>query len=528
MMNGNYQNGNGNGNGNGKHRNGVKSDSRVLTATSKSKPTLIKTEHHKIDIGESIVLRQSPMWSRTIMLTLIGLACFGIGWANIAKIEQVIPATGQLKPQAAAKEVQAPFNGVVKQVYVKDGQQVKPGDLLLTFDSDANTAELSALNKVKTALLQENQIYRGLLGTKSNIAAQVQALQANIPPEAAFLMKNRATLIADNELLRTELRSGTATNLGAEEQARLQVAKRELESRAATARLEVEQIKKQLAQNQVKLADTKSSLAIQQQVLAKLKILAEEGGISQLQYINQQQQVQNLGAEIAQLEQEQQRLQFDILQGGEELTTTVAVTNKTTLDKINDNNKRIAEIDSQITKIVLDNDKQLAEINGKIAQAQLNVKYQVLRATVGGTIFDLQAKTPGFVANSSQKLLTIVPNDNFIVEAFITNKDIGFVREGMKVDVRIDSFPYSEFGDIKGKVVGVGSDALPPDETHQYYRFPTKISLDQQKLNIRGKDISLQSGMSVSANIKVREERTVMSLFTELFTNQVESLKQVR
>lgn len=228
------------------------------------------------------------------------------------------------------------------------------------------------------------------------------------------------------------------------------------------------------------------------------------------------------------MEQEQQRLQFDILQGGEELTTTVAVTNKTTLDKINDNNKRIAEIDSQITKIVLDNDKQLAEINGKIAQAQLNVKYQVLRATVGGTIFDLQAKTPGFVANSSQKLLTIVPNDNFIVEAFITNKDIGFVREGMKVDVRIDSFPYSEFGDIKGKVVGVGSDALPPDETHQYYRFPTKISLDQQKLNIRGKDISLQSGMSVSANIKVREERTVMSLFTELFTNQVESLKQVR
>jgi len=132
------------------------------------------------------------------------------------------------------------------------------------------------------------------------------------------------------------------------------------------------------------------------------------------------------------------------------------------------------------------------------------------------------------VANPTQKLLQIVPNENFIAEVFITNKDIGFVRKGMKVDVRIDSFPFSQFGDIKGEIIDIGSDALQPDEIYKFYRFPARIKLNQQYLQVQDKHISLQSGMSISANIKVREERTVLSLFTEMFTNQVDSLKQVR
>ena len=84
------------------------------------------------------------------------------------------------------------------------------------------------------------------------------------------------------------------------------------------------------------------------------------------------------------------------------------------------------------------------------------------------------------------------------------------------------------FGDIKGEVVSIGSDALPPDEIDGYYRFPVKVRLDSQLLETDGREIPLQSGMSVSVNIKVREDRTVMSLLTELFTKKIESLKQVR
>ncbi|MBG1261611.1 HlyD family efflux transporter periplasmic adaptor subunit [Nostoc commune] len=520
QLNGNQKNGN--------HKNGVKQDSPVLTKQQKAaQQSLINSSSQEFE--QSIVLRQSPIWSRTIMITLMALACFGIAWAYLAKIEQVVPATGQLKPEGTVKDVQAPVSGVVKTVNVKDGQAVKAGDLLLTFDSIASVAELNSLNKIRVALNRENQIYRRLMGATNATGSELSYLRGDLPQETAFLLKSRAALVGENELSRTQLKnSGVGTGLGIDEQQLLQVAKKELDSRSSAARLEVEKIKKQLAQNKYKLEDSKASLAIQVGILGKLKILSEEGGISQLQYLNQQQEVQNRTAEVAQLGEEEKRLQFDIQKGQQELSNTVAVSDKNILDKIADNKQRIAAIDSQFMKVILDNEQRLADINSKISQAQLNVKYQELRAPVAGTVFDLQAKNPGFVATPTTKLLQIVPNENYIAEVFITNKDIGFVRKGMRVDVRIDSFPYSEFGDIKGELAGIGSDALPPDQTHQFYRFPAKLHLDKQSLVIRGKNVPLQSGMSISANIKVREERTVLSLFTEMFTKQIDTLKEVR
>ncbi len=192
-----------------------------------------------------------------------------------------------------------------------------------------------------------------------------------------------------------------------------------------------------------------------------------------------------------------------------------------------DNDKHIAEIDSQLTKAIVENNKRLDEIDSQLSQTTMNLQYQELNAPVSGTVFDLQAHTAGFVANSSQPILKIVPDDGLTAKFFITNKDIGFVKEGMNVDVRIDSFPFSEFGDIKGQLVWIGSDVLPPDQIHRFYGFPAKIRLERQSLLINGRVVPLQSGMSVSVNIKVRQ-RTVMSIFTDLFTKKMETLKFVR
>ncbi|MEA5581869.1 HlyD family efflux transporter periplasmic adaptor subunit [Nodularia harveyana UHCC-0300] len=517
-----------NGNSNGKQKNNIQPDSQIDTSLAKASHQSFGNADYT-NFEQSVVLRQSPIWSRAIMMTLVGLACFGITWAYFAKIEQVVPATGQLKPEGTVKEVQAPVSGVVKSVHIKDGEKVQPGDLLLTFETVATVAELDALKQIRTALMAENQIYRRLMENSYTTASEVEFSSGKLPINAEFLLKSRTALVKENELLRAELSNlNTVTGLGIDEQKRLQFAQRELDSRSSAAQLEVDKTKKELAQVKVRKKNTQSSLAIQQGILDKIQILAEEGGISQLQYLNQQQQVQTLAAEIAELDEEQQRLQFGIEQRQQEQKNTVAASGKNVLEKIADNKKRIAEIDSQFMKIVLSNEQTLADLNSKISQSQLNFEYQELRAPVAGTIFDLQAKNPGFVANASQIVLQIVPNDKFTAEVFITNKDIGFVRPGMKTDVRIDSFPFSKFGDIKGQVVSIGSDALPPDETYQFYRFPATISLDKQYLDINGRNISLQSGMSIVANIKVREERTVMSLFTEMFTKQVESLKEVR
>jgi HlyD family secretion protein len=227
------------------------------------------------------------------------------------------------------------------------------------------------------------------------------------------------------------------------------------------------------------------------------------------------------------LVQEKQRLLLDLEQAEEELNNTQATTQKNTLDRIAQNKKQIAQIDSQLTKALVDNQNRIAELNSQISQAQQKLEYQNLKAPITGKIFDLEA-SPGFVANTSKKLMKIVPQDHLIAKVFITNQDIGFVKEGMKVDVRIDTFPFSEYGDLQGELISVGSDALPPNETYDFFRFPAKIRLDSQTLNTNNREIPLQSGMSVSANIKLREDRRVISLFIERFTKEVESLKNVR
>lgn len=535
----------------------------------------------KRSFDRSVMLRQTPHWSRAVVGTILGVTTVGLIWANVAKIEQVVPAQGQLKPQGTVKEIQAPVNGVVQEVYVEDGDRVKKNQLLLKLDSTASAAQLASFKKIRQTLQQENKFYQTLMQQSLDTSQVEQAIaRLKLPPEVADLARNRTSLVSENRLFEGLVNEGaTAATLSPEQLARLRATRTEVMSRAAAAQLEVQKLQKQLNQNQVQLTDARGQLAkdkqvledidvrnqlaqaqareslrIEQEILADVSPLLEEGAIAKLQikqqqqqvndryaalveqrgngaieYEKQQQQVQNRLAEIEQLLEEQQRLQLSINQAQAQLTNTTSLAEREIRDKIAENQQKIADIDSQLTKIVVENEKRIAELDSQISGVQVTLKYQELRSPVAGTVFDLQA-SPGFVPPPSQTepLLKIVPDDHLVAEVNVTNQDIGFVREGMESDIRIDSFPFSEFGDIKGEVVSIGSDALPPDEIHRYYRFPVKVQLDSQLLQTKGREIPLQSGMSVSVNIKVREDRTVMSLFTELFTKKVESLKQVR
>ncbi|MBE9116467.1 HlyD family efflux transporter periplasmic adaptor subunit [Lusitaniella coriacea LEGE 07157] len=476
---------------------------------------------------QPVVLRQSPMWSRAIVWTIVGIVTFGVGWAFIAKIEQVIPAQGQLEPEGTVKEVQAPLEGVVQAVYVEDGQPVEPGDLLVRFDSTANLAQAESLKKQRADLRQENQLYRSIINQSgSGGSRQALVAQLKLSPQVLALTENRDALIQENRLFSAQLSGGAAADA-----ARLRSQREEAEARRQAANLEVAQIRQRLRQNQIEIADAQVQLRTELDVLERLRSLAEDGAIAQLQYIEQKQKVQTRESQIAQLQQEQQRLNLDIRQGQVETVVTTSTGENETRDRIAANTKRISEINSQLrqeySQLIVNNEKLISELNSKISAAEQTLKYRELRAKVAGTVFDLKAHA-GFVANPTQPLLSIVPNDNLLANVFITNKDIGFVREGMKTDVRIDSFPFSEFGDIKGEVVAIGSDALPPDDVHPFYRFPAKVRLDNQVLIANEREIPLQSGMAISVNIKVREDRRVIGLFLELFTDQIESLKQVR
>ncbi|MCZ8067842.1 MAG: HlyD family efflux transporter periplasmic adaptor subunit [Microcystis sp.] len=589
-MNGNSNNGH-NGNGNGKSDELTQAGKNVATTTKNksitpSLPTFSPPE-------QSVILKQSPIWSRTIIWTLMSVTTAALIWSAFAKIEQVVGAQGQLKPQGKVQEVQSPVNGVVQEVTVKDGDRVNKGDVLVLMDSSASKVQLESLRTIRATAEKENQFYR-LLMAQDLTPAQVESsiTQLKLPSEIADLARNRAALVAENQLYQAQVSEvASSAALQGDQLARLEAAQREANSRQAAARLEMEQLEKQLAQTRVQLADARSqlikdrlvleeiktrnansmkqgeeSLDIERNILKDIEPLGDEGAIARYQ-INKQKQsvtdrqnelqqqeangkierekqekeVQTRIAEISRLEQEEKRYSLLISQAGEKLINTTVITEKDVRDKMADNHKRIAEIDSQISRIIIDNNKRIAELDSQISQAQQTIKYQKITAPIDGVVFDLKAR-PGFVPQPSQAeaLLKLVPDGCptqvkdaakgcLVAEVDVTNQDIGFVRVGQKADIRIDSFSYSEYGDIKGEVISIGSDALPPDENHRFYRFPVRVRLNSQDLVLKDQStLPLQSGMSVSVNIKVNENRTVLGLFTDMFNKQVDTLKQVR
>jgi hemolysin D len=520
-----------NGNGNSPtspppEANGTDSQLAVVTNPEQKKGKLATSPQNDeiTEFEQPVILRQSPFWSRAIIWGIAAVTLFAVGWAWFAKIDEAVPAQGKLEPQGAVKEVQSSVSGLIEEVYVEDGEKVEQGDLLMTFDQTAPAAELESLETIKAALEQENEFYRSQLNGASAIPTFADL---NIPPDLRQLTTNRVALFQENQLYRNILEGRTSDpRLTLEQQDRLRAGVENIQTRTAERRLEVEQLTQQLAQARLQLENAQNILSVNQRILTDLQPVYEQGGVARIQFLQQEQEVNTARTNVNRLVEEDTRLQLAIQQAREQLQNTVSSSREEILSRVEANQQRIAEIDSQLGRVIRQNEQRIAEINSQLQQAKLTLDYQELRAPVEGTVFDLQVGEDS-VVNNSETVLKLVPGEGLVAEVFITNRDIGFVKEGMPVDVRIDSFPYSEFGDVKGEVISIGSDALPPDEIYNFYRFPATIKLNQQQLNIRGKDITLQSGMSVSVNIKVRDRR-VIDIFTGLFRDKVDSLQQVR
>jgi HlyD family secretion protein len=163
-----------------------------------------------------------------------------------------------------------------------------------------------------------------------------------------------------------------------------------------------------------------------------------------------------------------------------------------------------------------------------MSESNMAIRYQDVRSPVNGVVFNLKPTGAGFVAQGSEPVMQVVPFDRLRAAVEINSDKIGFIRNGQQVDISIDSFPASDFGVLRGAVTQVGSDALPPDQLKTTYRFPATISLSDQQLKLRsGQSLPLQAGMSLTANIKLRERRFI-NIFTGFFDDQRRNLERLR
>jgi hemolysin D len=262
-------------------------------------------------------------------------------------------------------------------------------------------------------------------------------------------------------------------------------------AKKAQLRLKEVELARYLNLNDTEQTVTSQNLVLETEILERLEGLKVVGASAELQYLQQRNKVREVEGELAKLK----------------------------VDRL----RQIAIIEQSLEQIK----GELADLGSKLTELQVNIRYQDVRSPVDGVVFDLKPTGPGFVAQGSEPVMKIVPFDALQAKVEIESSDIGFVRVGRHADISIDSFPATDFGVLLGTVKGIGSDALPPDERNQTYRFPATIALDSQQLNLKsGKSLPLQVGMSLTANIKLRKV-TYLQLLLGEFKDKTDSLKQI-
>lgn len=237
----------------------------------------------------------------------------------------------------------------------------------------------------------------------------------------------------------------------------------------------------------------RESLVINTDILKRYEALMKQGATAELQYLDQRNKVLQLSGDIANNELDRRRKESILQQNIQALK------------------------------------RELSDLESKLTEANVTLRYQEIRSPVNGVVFELKPKGAGFVAQSSEPVMKIVPYDKLKAKVEIQSQDIGFVSVGKKADVSIDSFPATDFGVLEGKVTRIGSDALPPDQAQNKpnYRYPTDITLSSQQLKLKsGEKLPLQVGMSLTANIKLRKV-TYLQLLLGEFRNKADSLRRI-
>ena len=254
--------------------------------------------------------------------------------------------------------------------------------------------------------------------------------------------------------------------------------------------------------NREQLATTRANLQLQQEILNRLASLASEGGVKDIEFLQQRNKVQELKGELTKRELDGRR-------------------------QINQIDQQIEQLNAELAGLR----SERAQLNANLTEVRVTNKNETLRAPVDGIVFDLKLNNPGFIsqAMSSEVMLKVVPFNTLEADVMIPSNKIGFVREGQPADISIDSFPASDFGVLEGTVESVGSDALPPDpqQMRQEYTYPAVITLKSQQLKLKsGKELPLQVGMSLTANIKLRSV-SYLQLLLNTFQSKTDSLRQL-
>ncbi|NJK51882.1 MAG: HlyD family type I secretion periplasmic adaptor subunit [Leptolyngbyaceae cyanobacterium SU_3_3] len=396
--------------------------------------------------------RLPPLYTRLLGVGICALVGGTIAWATFSKVDEVATAPGQVTPASQVQPMRSLFSGQLRDIHVTEGKVVQKGDVLVQLDPTQSEVEVQRLQKLVT---QNRDSLTRLQAERSGRTQAKTALQ--------------------NELLASRLR--------------------EYRDRRSAAEAEANRQFSLLQSAQVQKTRLQADFAYTNQKFQAMRSLSNQGAVPRFDSIDLQNKVAGLQKEIAIQEQaiEQARQAF---QG--------AKTNARRLEF-----ERQSEILTQIDK----QQQELTDLEGKLAQANEQQKQSTIRAGVAGTAYNIKVAQTGAAVQAGDELFSIVPaGEKLLVEAKALNQDIGFIRLGMRVKVKLATFPYQEYGMIEGTVSKISPNAV--NEKDVGLVFPVQVQLQRSSIGVNDRAVPLTPGMAATAEIVTRQ-KTVLSFLLD-------------
>ena len=419
----------------------------------------------------------APLGALVVWLVAL-LLIVALAWSYFGRIDIVAVANGKISTEGSTKVIQPAISGVVTNINVHEGQRVKKGETLLALDKTTAEKDVATANQSLNAARVERDILRRLAvgGNTDEIINN-----ADLPDETKAMLRQFASSQTALSAARQQAVNGTISNYQQQLQFNQQ-AKNQLETNAQNLKNRKAEIEKQLPNANP---------------VDKLRLQNELSNIDQ----------RITSADSAVLGQNQQ-----LLQSQSALTQAQ-----------NQSQTQTAETNSAFNNQIIASEKRIIELENNLVKAKQILAQTTITAPVDGTVLSLTVKTIGGVVNAGQQLAQIVPEKvPLYVDAALDNQDIGFVKPGQRVVVKVATYPFQRYGYLEGTVENISPDSIQDDKKGLIYK--AKIKLNDEKSS-KQNQLKLLPGMSVSAEIATGQRRIIEFFLDPLMTKADESLK---
>jgi hemolysin D len=392
---------------------------------------------------------------RTVFYIVGALFVILLAWSIFGRVDIVASAEGRLVPKTFTKIVQPAEAGIVREILVEDGQEVKAGQVLIRMDATTAGADLTTL---KNESVLKNLTLRRI---DAELAGKPFLMEPSDPPH-----------LFNQVLAQYGARRQAYLDALSQEQAALEKAKFDLVSAEQT------------------LQKLRATLPLYRQAAQSYERLVKEGFVSEM------------GANDKIREKIEKEQDFKAQEANVGALKTTITQSQKKLAQIKSN------YESQLLNERVDNSSQSQKAEGELTKQEFKSGLLALRAPQAGIVKDMNLTTIGTVVQPGAVLLNIVPkSEPLIAEVSIKNEDVGFVQAGQGAKVKLSAYPFQKYGLVEGTVESVAADSNSNDPQKQQagqqpQSYKAYVKLKDQVLRApNGEQLRLTAGMAVVSEI---------------------------